>query len=111
MCDRQQTLVNSITHLLNDFSKQNYPNTMKQILLIVSCLVGCLVNSSQAQQIIPLYDGAIPNAKATSKKKLMKMECTGMCSPYPRIYQARKTKWYCGHRDCRRWLWCNCLQW
>lgn len=70
MCDRQQTLVNSITHLLNDFSKQNYPNTMKQILLIVSCLVGCLVNSSQAQQIIPLYDGTVPNAKATSKKEI-----------------------------------------
>lgn len=70
MCDRQQTLVNSITHLLNDFSKQNYPNTMKQILLIVSFLVGCLVNSSQAQQIIPLYDGTVPNAKATSKKEI-----------------------------------------
>lgn len=70
MCDRKQTLVNSITHLLNDFSKQNYPNTMKQILLIVSFLVGCLVNSSQAQQIIPLYDGEIPNAKATSKKEI-----------------------------------------
>jgi hypothetical protein len=43
---------------------------MKQVLLLVSCLVGCLVNSAQAQQIIPLYDGAVPNARATSKKEI-----------------------------------------
>ncbi|MDI9869716.1 alpha/beta hydrolase [Flectobacillus roseus] len=43
---------------------------MKQVLLLVSCLVGCLVNSAQAQQIIPLYDGAVPNARTTSKKEI-----------------------------------------
>jgi acetyl esterase/lipase len=43
---------------------------MKQVLLIVSCLVGCLVNSAQAQQIIPLYDSEVPNARATSKKEI-----------------------------------------
>jgi hypothetical protein len=83
---------------------------MKQVLLLVSCLVGCLVNSAQAQQIIPLYDGAVPNARATSKKEINE---NGMyrdvVTPYTRIYQTRKTQRDCGHRNCWGRLWRSCL--
>ncbi|MFY7827268.1 MAG: alpha/beta hydrolase [Flectobacillus sp.] len=43
---------------------------MKHVLIIVVCLVGYLQNSAYAQQIIPLYDGVVPNARATSKKEI-----------------------------------------